>query len=74
MEKLKSQGGGVIPYKILKELAIADHPKPWSINSLKPTLLDTDLAEDLASYFVKITDEFQPLDTHNIPITFSNPF
>ena len=70
---LHDQGGGVIPYKILKDLAIPDGPKKWSINDLRPTLSDKDLAEELASFFVKITDEFSPLTGEPIT-TFSNPY
>ena len=35
---------------------------------------DLDLAEDLAKYFIKITDTFVPLDPAHLPVTFSTPF
>ena len=72
--RLKDQGAGVIPYKILKDIAIPDRPKSWSINSLKPKMSDKELAKDLASFFIKITDEFVPLNTSTVPVTFLSPF
>ena len=59
--KLKSEGSSQLPYRVLKELAVPNRPSPWSINSLRPGLADEELAEELADYFVKITDEFPPL-------------
>lgn len=50
VDKLKSEGGGMIPYKILKDLAIPDRPSPWSINTLNSYLMDEELANDLATY------------------------
>ena len=49
VSNLREKGGNVIPYKILKDLAIPDRPKKWSVNDVKPRLTDSDLAEDLAS-------------------------
>ena len=36
MDKLNAEGGNLIPYKILKNIAIPDRPKTWTINSLNP--------------------------------------
>ena len=73
-ESLKAKGGGTIPYRILKELAIPDRPKRWTVNSWKPGLSNQDIANNLASYFTRITDEFDPLPLEDVPTTYSSPF
>ena len=73
LDKFCVQGGGAIPYKMLKELTVPDRPKKWSINELKPKMTDDVLAEDLADFFVWITDEFEPLSGNEVFETFSNP-
>ena len=72
VDKLKRQRSGTIPYRILKELAIPDRPKAWSVNSLAPEKTDMELAEDLADFFVKITDEFDPLTDAPRPALINN--
>ena len=52
--KLQENGSAQLPYRILKGLSIPDRPNPWTINSTRPSLKDAELAEELASYFVKI--------------------
>lgn len=37
-------------------------------------MTDSELAGDLASYFVRITDKFSPLDALKTPVTFTAPF
>ena len=63
VDKLRADGGSQLPYKILKELSIPDRPAPWTVTSLRPSLSSQVLAEELAEYFVKITNEFAPLPT-----------
>ena len=74
LDTLNAEGGKLIPYKILKNIAIPDRPKTWTVNSLNPGMTDHELVEDLASYFVRITDEISPLDTSKTPVTFTSPF
>ena len=62
-----------LPYKILKELSIPDRPAPWSVTQIDPEKTEAQLAEDLVDFFVKITDEFPPLDGY-CPETYSAPF
>ena len=73
IEKLKGEGSGQLPYAILRELAIPDRPAPWSVNQLAPGQSDELLAEDLADYFVRITDEFTPIGGY-CPATYQAPF
>ena len=73
VEKLKANGTQV-PYRILKELAVADRPKAWTVNAVRPSLSDRDLANELADYFARITDEFEPLGDFQPPVTYAGPF
>ena len=74
VDKLKASGSSQIPYKLIKELAIPDRPKAWSINSLKPKMDDKTLADDLAQYFSRIMDEFRPLEDNDFPLPTRVPF
>lgn len=57
----------------MNHLTDPDKPKSWNPSQLRPGLPDQDLAEDLAAFFMKITNEFEPLDMSKIPVTYSNP-
>ena len=72
VDKLGKEGT-TIPYKILKEIALPDRPKSWSINSLRPDLTDDQLADELAVFITSIMDKFEPL-RGNPPTTLSDPF
>ena len=72
--KLKADGSNQLPYNILRELAIPDRPSPWTVNQTNPSLTDQALAEALADFFVRITDEFTPIDGVSYPTTYSRPF
>lgn len=61
-------------FRSLRHINDPERKPKWSINQLKPELTDTELAEDLALFFIKISDEFIPLDTSNLPVTFGSPF
>ena len=67
VDKMKESGSSQLPYRLLKELAIPDRPPVWSVNSLRPGKSDQDLAEELASFFVRTTDEFEPLGADSLP-------
>ena len=36
VERLTQAGSNQIPYRALKEIAIAERPKPWNINMVSP--------------------------------------
>ena len=74
MDKLKESGSYQLPYKLIKELAIPDRPKAWKINSLKPGMDDGALANDLAAFFCRITDEFEAVLPGQYPTSYENPF
>lgn len=75
VDKLKENGSSQLPYRALKELSIPERPNPWTINCTRPGLSDKALSEELATYFVKITDEFEAIPTSFSPMpTFSSPY
>ena len=74
LEKIKNHGGSHVPYKALKELSVPDRPEAWTINKLRPSLTDSEIAEELATYFIRITDDFTPLDPAIRPSTTSTPY
>ena len=69
--RLMTPGSNSIPFKSLHHIYDADAPQKWTVNQLAPELTDLELAEDLAKYFVRITDEFEPLVMNNLPVTYS---
>ena len=73
-EKLTKDGPRTIPYKALQNIQDSEMPRKWSINHLDPKATDEDLSEDLADFFVKISDEFSPLNKGNLPRTYDSPF
>lgn len=74
VEKLKTTGSEQIPYAMLSDIAIPERPNAWSINMLDPTASDRTLAEKLADFFVRITDEFVPINIDQLPTTYPSPF
>ena len=59
--KLTKDGANQIPYRMIKELAIPDRPTAWSVIQISPESTELEMANKLADYFVRITDEFTPM-------------
>ena len=74
VEKLKNAGSSQLPYRLLKDLAVPDRPKPWTVNQIRPGRSEEEIAEELAEYFSRITDGFTPLTDGDLPRTYSNPY
>ena len=74
VDKLKTEGNNQVPYRILKELAEADRPKAWTVSAVRLDLMEEQLANVLADYFTKITDEFSSLNISTLSSTFPIPF
>ena len=53
----------------VKNYRSCEKPKPFSAASLFPGKSDLEVAELLAKHFNKISAEFDPLETHQIPTT-----
>ena len=73
VRKLSGDKANQILYRILKDVAIPDRPTAWTITHLSPEDSELELANKLAQYFVRITDEFDPL-TDAPPVTYERPF
>ena len=71
-DKLSAAGSSKIPFKILKDITEAERPAPWSVSHMRPNKTDTEIAEELADFFIEITSNYEPIS--RIPSTFPAPF
>ena len=72
--KAGSSSAPSAPFKVLRHMNDSEKRPTWTVNELRSDLTDSELSEDLASYFSVITDEFEPIDLSSLPMTFSTPF
>lgn len=72
IEKLK--GHSHVPFKSLHHVTDPDRGDTWQIGLLRQGLDNSAIAEELASHFTKITNEFAPLDFNHLPSTFRDTF
>lgn len=49
VEKLKADGFHRVPFQILRNITDTERPPEWSIESMEPNKLRSELAEDLAT-------------------------
>ena len=68
-DALLANDGDIIFFKNVKNYRAKDRPKVFDVKSLFPGLTPRQVAEELASHFNKISSEFEPLQTHEIPVT-----
>ena len=66
-EKIAALNTGKIPFGILKHVSDPDKPNTWTPSCMKPGVPDLEIAEEFAEYFVRITDEFEPIDVTESP-------
>ena len=57
-------------FKNVKAFDSPEKPETFDIRSLKPGCSDREVAEEAATYFNRISDEFEPLDPFQIPKTY----
>ena len=57
-------------FKTIKAYKSAEKPKSFDIRELRPGVPDKELADEVAQYFNRISDEFSPLDPFDIPRTY----
>ena len=57
-------------YKNIRNFKTHEKPPTFDVRSLRPGLSDAAVAEEAASYFNRISDEFEPLDPFEIPRTY----
>ena len=53
--------------------AFLNQAEAWDIRSMYPGLSDEDIANEVAIYFNRISNEYPPLDLLRVPVTFSDP-
>ena len=73
VEKLSQEGAHLVPYKALKNLAVAERPPPWTPGCLFPHMPEPEVAEEMAEYFGKISQKFAAVDRTELPRTFDRP-
>ena len=56
-------------FKNIKNYRSNECPKPFDVKSLFPGKSSKEVAEELAAHFNEISSEFDPLETHQIPVT-----
>ena len=57
-------------FRNIKAYDSAEKPETFDVKSLKPDGSDSEIAEEIATYFNRISHEFQPLDPFQIPKTY----
>ena len=57
-------------FRNVKSFKSAEKPKNFNVRSLCPGKSDKEVADEVAGFFNRISDEFSPLETHQIPFTY----
>ena len=57
-------------FKNVKSYKTASRPKPFDVTTLFPGKSEEEVAEALAVYFTKVSNEFQPLQPEEILVTY----
>ena len=57
-------------YKNVKSFKNAEKPRSFDVRDLRPGKSDVEVADEVAQYFNRISNEFKPLQTCQIPMTF----
>ena len=60
-------------FKNVKSYNTAEKPKSFDIRDLEPGKTDAQVAENVATFFNRISQEFKPLQPHEIPSTYHRP-
>ena len=56
-------------FKNVKAYMSVDRPKPYDVRLLFPGKSDLEVANTLAEYFTRVSNEFEPLAPDDIPVT-----
>ena len=58
-------------FKHVKNFDKVERPEPFVVRQLLPNKSDTEVAEELADYFNRVSNEFEALEPNQIPRTRS---
>ena len=72
-ENLTSPGASKQFYKNVRNFNSIEKPKSFDIHDLLPNKSDAEAAEEVASYFNRISAEFRPLQPDDIPRSYDRP-
>ena len=68
--KLTSASASRNFYKNVKAFKAADKPESFDVRNLRPSQTDQETADEVALFFNRISQEFSPLQPHQIPCTY----
>ena len=78
-EYVKTQKGHILAedarcnfFKHVKNFNTIEKPRQFDVRDLRPGVPDVDIVEELATYFNRVSEEFEPLQPCQIPSTFSH--
>ena len=57
-------------FRNVKAFKSAEKPREFDVRTLCPGKTDLEVANEVADYFNEISREFEPLSTHQIPVTY----
>ena len=66
IKKAKKQGNTKAYYSAAKSLSSKDVSIPWTVNVMFPNKTDYEIAEEIAKYFNRIGDEYEPLESPEV--------
>ena len=61
-----------VAFTAVKALKAVDYPEPWQPTHLRPGSTVEEVGEEMADFFARISTEFQPLKTENVPTTYDD--
>ena len=62
-----------LAYTALRNLQCPSRPKQWTVLDMDKEKAPSEVVEELAEYFSQITNEYDPVQLSDIPITFDRP-
>ena len=69
-EHLLAPDAARIFFRNVKSFSAADKPQKFDVRQLRPDNSEKETAEELASFFNRISAEFEPLTPEQIPVTW----
>ena len=67
LERAKSTSGSKLAYTAIRNLQCSERPKQWSVMNVADGKSETEIVEDLADYFSRITSDYQPIQSGDVP-------
>ena len=72
--QLTEEGAGRSFFRLVKSFSTPEKPQTFDVRGLMPGASDSEVAEELASFFNRISSEFDPLTADQVPTTTTRTF